>query len=323
MSILVTGGLGYIGSHISKLINQEDLIIIDNLSNSKINHKEFFPKSRVIIDEINKDSLNFIFKSYDVKKVIHLAGLKSVKESVDDPLKFYQNNVITTINLLESMDKFNINELIFSSSAAVYGNLYNSPLNEKLHTNSINPYGETKIINENMIINYANSNHNFSAIILRYFNPIGAHASFKMLDNSIDQASNLMTLIIDAIKNDKILYIYGNDYPTRDGTCIRDYIHVIDLAEIHLISLKHLTKFKGHEIFNIGMGNGLSVLELIEIFEKTNNVKIKYQFTERRPGDPSESYASNEKTTKVLNWTPKLSYTDMCRDAWYASNIQQ
>ncbi len=319
MSLLITGGLGYIGSHISKIYQEDEIIIIDNLSNSQLNYKKALPKAKVIIDDINLKSLNHIFKNYDIRGVIHLAGLKSVDESIKYPLNYYRRNVTTTLDLLENMEKFKVNKLIFSSSATVYGNENLSPLEESFDTSAINPYGETKIINENLIKNYCKSNKDFSSIILRYFNPIGAHMSGDLADNPAGKPQNIMPLIIEAAKKDLILKVFGNDYSTKDGTCVRDYIHVIDLAESHLLSLKYLNTYTGYEILNVGLGKGISVLELINLFEKTNKIKIRYEFSDRRAGDTSISFASNVKIKKILNWSPLYSYETMCRDSWNAS----
>lgn len=319
MSILITGGLGYIGSHISKIYNDSELVIIDNLSNSSLNYKKVLPHANVIIKDLNIENLNFIFKNYDIDSVIHLAGLKSVSDSVKNPLNYYRKNVSTTLDLLETMEKFKVNKLIFSSSATVYGNNQTSPLSEEIKTSAVNPYGETKIINENLIKNYCNSNKNFSSVILRYFNPIGAHKSGELSDNPEGKPQNLMPLIVESAKTRKILNVFGSDYDTKDGTCIRDYIHIVDLAESHLKSLQYLKKLTGYEIFNVGLGTGISVLELINLFEKTNKIKINYKFSNRRIGDASISFASNHKIKKILKWSPLYSYADMCRDSWNAS----
>lgn len=317
MSILITGGLGYIGSHIAKISENKKIVIIDNQSNSNLDFEKTLPNAKVFLNEITFENLNSIFKKYEIKEVIHLAGLKSVSDSIDSPLSYYKNNVVTTLNLLESMDKFRINKLIFSSSATVYGNNNSSPLSENLITSAINPYGETKIVNENIIRNYCNKNKNFSAVCLRYFNPVGAHDSGELKDNPLGSPQNLMPLIINAAKGG-ILKIYGNDYPTKDGTCLRDYIHVVDLAEAHLECIDFLDKNIGFEIFNVGLGKGISVLELISLFEKTNKVRVNYEFTSRRHGDSAISYASNKKIKKMVNWHPKKNYTNMCKDAWNA-----
>lgn len=318
MSLLITGGLGYIGSHIAKISRKKNITIIDNESNSSLNYKNILPRANVIIDDINLKSLSKIFKKFNIKEVIHCAGLKSVNLSIADPIKYYRNNVNSTLDLLESMEVFNIKKLVFSSSATVYGNFNKNPLKENLNTNAINPYGETKIINEGLIRNFCKINNNFRAVVLRYFNPIGAHKSGKLTDNPLGRPQNLMPLIMESIENNTYLKIFGKDYKTPDKTCIRDYIHIMDLAEVHLLSLKYLNNKVGFHLFNVGLGKGISVLDLIKIFEKTNNIKIKYKFSRRREGDAAISFASNKEIKKKLNWSPKLSYKDMCKDAWNA-----
>jgi len=315
MATLITGGLGYIGSHISKIYPNKDLLILDNLSNSKLNYKKVLPKARVIIDDLNLKTLNKIFKEYKVENVIHMAGFKSVSESVKYPIQYYRNNVNTSLDLLESMEKFKIKKLIFSSSATVYGNNHYCPLKEDLTTNAINTYAETKIIIEKMISDYCKSNKKFSSIILRYFNPIGADKSGDLLDNPLGEPLNLMPILIKSALTGKKLNIFGKDYKTKDGTCIRDYIHVLDLAECHILSIKYLKKFKGCKILNVGMGKGISVLDIIRIFSKANNLKVNYKFVRRRPGDVPISFASNQKIKKLLKWKPRYTYEDMCIDS--------
>ena len=319
MSLLITGGLGYIGSHIAKIARNKKIIVLDNLSNSKLNYKKILPHVKVFIKDLNYKNLDDIFKKFKIKEVIHLAGHKSVNESISEPINYYKNNVVTTIELLESMDKLKINKLIFSSSATVYGNNQASPLKETFSTSAINPYGETKIINEKIIMDHCKASDNFSSIILRYFNPVGAHPSGLLSDNPLGEPQNLMPLIVKAAKGKK-LNIFGKDYPTKDGTCIRDYIHILDLAKGHLLALKLLNKYKGCEIINVGKGRGISVLELVKIFEKTNDLKINFDFAAKREGDAAISYSCNKKLKKIFGWTPKHSYEQMCKDAWNASN---
>ncbi len=317
MSILLTGGLGYIGSHIAKLYKKDDIVIIDNESNSKLNYRDIFPKLKIYIDDLNKNSLKKIFHENDINQVIHLAGSKSVEESVLSPIKYYKNNFLSSMDLLESMDKYNIKNLIFSSSATVYGDSHSSPIKENFKTNPINPYGNTKASIEKLIIDYSLSNKDFSSIILRYFNPIGADKSGKLLDNPKGESQNLMPIILEAV-NGKELRIFGKNYSTKDGTCVRDYIHVLDLAECHILCLKYLKRNYGYEIFNVGLGKGLSVLDLIKTFEKSNKIKLKYKFSKKRKGDVAVSYACNKKIKYKLGWSPKYNYKDMCIDSWNA-----
>lgn len=313
--ILVTGGLGYIGSHISHKLGKK-AVIIDNKSNSSLNFKKFLPDSKVYLDDINQSSLEKIFKENTISTVIHLAGFKAVNESIKDPLKYYDNNILSSLVLLESMDKFKIKNLIFSSSATVYGILNNSPLTESSPLGSINPYGSTKIIIEQLLTDYSKSNKNFKAISLRYFNPIGSNVNSGLSDQPLGEPLNLMPLIIEAALGKRILTVYGDDYDTSDGTCIRDYIHVQDLAEAHIKALKKINSIKNHVPFNIGMGKGISVLNLIKIFEEVNDIKVPYKIGKRRKGDAPITFSSNLKAKEILDWSPRYKYEDMCRHSW-------
>lgn len=324
MKILLTGGLGYIGSHIAKILGRS-AIIIDNKSNSSLNYKKFLPLATVYVKSINKANLKKIFLNHKIDGVIHLAGLKSVNESIKDPLNYYNQNVYSTLMLLDVMNSFHINKFIFSSSATVYGEEYTSPLKETLDTKSINPYGNTKLINEKLIMDYSKSNSNFRAISLRYFNPIGADVASGLLEQPLVESQNLMPVLIQCAKEKKIFKIFGNDYPTRDGTCIRDYIHIKDLANAHLLAFNTLTKIKSYEAINIGLGKGISVLEIIKTFEKINKINVKYKIISRRNGDSAISYANNRKAKKILKWQPKYGIDDMVRDSWEAflKNLQE
>ena len=316
MALLITGGLGYIGSHISILSSNEDIVIIDDLSNSNLNYKECLPRAEVITEKLSYKTVSQVFKNKNISGVIHLAGYKSVKESIEKPIMYYKNNIQSSIDLIEAMHDHNVNKLIFSSSATVYGNNNKSPLSEKSPTGYTNPYGHTKIIIEEIIKENCNNKNNFKAISLRYFNPIGADKSGLLSDQPLGEPLNLMPLIANSISGNQ-LKIFGNDYPTHDGTCIRDYIHVIDLAYAHLLSLNYLDKIK-YDVINIGLGRGISVLDLIKKFELANNVKVNYSFHNRRDGDVAESFANNSKAIKLLNWKPKYNYMDMCSDYWNA-----
>lgn len=318
MNILLTGGLGYIGSHIAKLLGS-NAIIIDNKVNSCLNFKKYLPESVVYKNDLNSRSLNKIFTRHDIKGVIHLAGLKAVNESLKNPLKYYRSNVGSSMDLIESMDKFKINKLIFSSSATVYGNQQKSPLKEEMKLEAVNTYGSTKIIIEQLINDFANKNPKFKAISLRYFNPLGADSKAGLSEQPLGQPQNLMPILLNIIKIKKKFEIYGNDYNTIDGTCVRDYVHVKDLAIAHVIAFKKLRKVKGHSAINLGLGKGVSVLEIIKLFEKVNNIKIQYNFSSRRKGDVAESFADNNKAKLMLGWKPLYSYEDMVRDSWEAS----
>lgn len=315
MKILLTGGLGYIGSHIAHKLS-ENAIIIDNKVNSSLNYKKFLPKARVYEDDLNYKNLNKIFKNHEIKGVIHLAGLKSVNESIAMPISYYKTNICSSLDLLECMDKFKINKLIFSSSATVYGSQNKPPFKENMTVNAINPYGNTKIIIEQIINDYAKSSKTFRAMSLRYFNPIGRNIDSGLKDKPKGKAQNLMPLLIKAAKENKIFNIYGNDYDTKDGTCVRDYIHVEDIAFAHILALNKLREIKGYTTLNLGMGKGLSVLEVLKIFEKVTKVKIKKKIKNRRSGDVPASYANNKKAISILNWKPLKSYEDMIGDSW-------
>lgn len=314
MFTLITGGLGYIGSNISKLLNK-DVIIIDNSYNSKLNYKKYLPNSIVFKQNLNYKNLSNIFSNYNIRSVIHLAAYKSVYESDKKPLTYYKNNILTTLDLLQAMDKYDINQLVFSSSATVYGEKNELPFKEDSNLSATNTYGNTKIFNEQMIDDFCRSKKNFKAISLRYFNPLGSDKKGYFSDNPINKSANIMPKLIQAATGKKFL-VYGNDYKTSDGTCHRDYIHVLDLASAHIRSLKSFNRLHGHNKFNIGLGKSISVLKLIKIFEKVNNVRINYEIVGRRSGDVGKSYAKVDKAKKVLNWSPKFTYYDMCKDAW-------
>ncbi|MDB2371824.1 UDP-glucose 4-epimerase GalE [Alphaproteobacteria bacterium] len=317
MAILITGGLGYIGSHIAKLLKKKS-VIIDNQSNSQLNFKKYLPEGTVYLSDINKYILEKVFTEHNIQGVIHLAGFKSVNESVLNPLKYYENNIGSSIALLEAMHKFKINKFIFSSSATVYGSQNRSPLNENMILRSVNPYASTKIIIEQLLSDYALSNSSFKAISLRYFNPIGADVKSNLNEKPTGQPQNIMPILMQAASEQKVFSIYGNNYETHDGTCIRDYLHVKDLALAHVLALKKIHKFKGHTPLNIGLGKGLSVLEVISLFEKVNQVKIKTRITARRKGDVAISFADNKKVKNLLQWKPQHSYETMIQDAWQA-----
>jgi UDP-glucose 4-epimerase len=335
-NILITGGLGYIGSHtIVEFYNKDNniekiynIIVIDNLSNSSSNiinniEKLISPNKLIFFrgDILNTGLLIHIFTTYPIDAVIHLASLKSVGQSVDNPLLYHYNNVGGTINLLTIMENFNVRNLIFSSSATVYGS-QKSPLTEELKTGNdiTNPYGKTKFIIEEIIKDFKTWN----IIILRYFNPIGAHETGLIGENPIGIPNNLMPFILNVGKYNKTnsnynhLKVFGNDYNTIDGTCIRDYIHVVDLAKAHIKSLDKLlhNNLPNISIYNLGSGKGTSVLELINTFQLVNNIQIPYKFYDKRQGDIAESYCVAEKAYKELGWKTEKTIEDMCRDSW-------
>lgn len=324
--VLVTGGTGYIGSHtaLELINNNNDIIIIDNLSNSSIK----------VIDRLNDLSntkINFIkgdirdikllksiFNNNNIKSVIHFAGLKSVKESVHDPISYYDNNVGGTLSLLEVMDINKVNNLVFSSSATVYGIPKTIPITENVPIgNTKNPYGTSKYFVEKILNDIYLANKKWSMVILRYFNPIGAHSSGKIGDNPNGIPNNLLPYICQvAIGKLKALSIFGNDYNTKDGTGVRDYIHVVDLSISHVKALKKHFNDSGLHIYNIGTGKGYSVLDIIKSFEKVSNTKIPFNFVPRRDGDIDSCYSNCDKANKILNWQAKKDLNDMLLDAW-------
>ena len=328
MKILVTGGTGFIGSHTAvELISQgHEIMIIDNLSNSKlsvIGKIEKITGSSIAFNEVDlldKRKLNKIFSENNFQAVIHFAGLKSVDESRISPLDYYSNNFNSALNLLEIMDQNNVKKIIFSSSATVYGDNKQTPIKEDSALSPINPYGRSKMFIEDLLRDIYISDNHWKINILRYFNPIGAHHSGLIGENPKNQNGNLMHLICQcALKTIPVINIFGNNYPTADGTGVRDYIHIDDLAKGHVASLEILNKSSNHDgfnIFNLGTGNGTSVLELIYAFEKINGIKINYEFSEKRIGDIAISCADVSKVKRVLKWQAEKDIYDMCRDIW-------
>lgn len=326
-TILVTGGTGYIGSHtvVELIENNYEVVIVDNLSNSsesvieKIKEitsiKPIFYKT----DIRNELVMESIFDKFNFDAVIHFAGLKAVGESVEKPLEYYDNNVTGTISLLKVMRRHNCNKIVFSSSATVYGDPDIVPIEENAPLRTTNPYGTTKLHIEHMLMDLCNADKNFSATLLRYFNPVGAHESGLIGENPNGIPNNLMPRIINVAlgKMDKIT-VFGTNYPTKDGTGVRDYIHVTDLAKGHL---KALNNMDGLKIYNLGTGTGYSVMELIDTFNNVNAQNVEKIICERRPGDIAECYANPEKALKELNWKTELTIEDMCKSAWeYAKN---
>ncbi|OAB46706.1 UDP-glucose 4-epimerase GalE [Paenibacillus glacialis] len=326
MSILVTGGAGYIGSHISvELLNSNyDVIIIDNLCNSKIETirriKEITGKGLKFYhkDLLDQNSLDLLFQMNNIDAVIHLAGLKAVGESVQFPLMYYRKNIVSTMNLCEAMQTHNVKRLVFSSSATVYGAAARVPIQEDEIIQPTNPYGRTKAIIEQMLYDQYTSDKSWSIAILRYFNPIGAHASGLIGEDPKSIPNNLLPYISQVASGKlKKLNIYGRDYQTPDGTGIRDYLHVTDLAKGHLRALEKVMSSTGTDTYNLGTGNGYSVLDMILVFEKISGIPIPFQFVENRQGDVAISLASPEKSKIILGWAAEKGIEEMCRDAWH------
>lgn len=325
MAILVTGGTGYIGSHACiELLNQGyDIITLDNFSNSKsevisriinITKKKFIHYD---VDLLEKNALEKVFEENDIESVIHFAGFKSVGESVEQPLKYYQNNIVGTLNLLEMMIKYEVKRIVFSSSATVYGEPKKLPIKEDFPLSVTNPYGRTKLIIEKILQDLYISDNRWNIIILRYFNPIGAYEGGQIGEESNGISNNLMPYITQ-VATGKIEYlkIYGNDYNTKDGTGVRDYIHVVDLAKGHIKALEKMTGSVGVRVYNLGTGIGYSVLEVVDAFSQAANIDIPFKIVERRAGDIAECYADVTKAQQELDWKPEKNLEDMCRDAW-------
>ena len=325
MKILVTGGTGYIGSHTccELLDSGYEIVVIDNLSNSKI---EVVDKIKEITGKdfkfyegncCNKNILTKIFEENKIDAVIHFAGLKAVGESVKLPLKYYRNNLDSTITLLEVMNKYNCKKLVFSSSATVYGKPKTLPIKEDFPLSTTNPYGTTKLMIEDILRDLYVSDNEWSIAILRYFNPIGAHKSGLIGENPNDIPNNLMPYIVKVANHElECLSVFGNDYDTKDGTGVRDYIHVVDLAKGHIKAIEKVLKDTGVDAYNLGTGNGYSVLEIVNTFKKVNNIDVNYKITDRRPGDIDACYADPSYAKEKLNWEAKLGIDEMCKDAY-------
>lgn len=330
MAILVTGGTGYIGSHTSiELLNRgEEIVIVDNLSNSKIEMcdkiKEITGKDFKFykVDLLDKENLRKVFEENDINEVIHFAGLKAVGESCQKPIEYYHNNITGTLILLELMKEFNCKKIVFSSSATVYGNPKTVPIKEDFPLSTTNPYGSTKLMIEQILTDVQKSDNDWSIILLRYFNPIGAHESGKIGENPNGIPNNLMPYInyVACGKLDH-LNVFGNDYNTPDGTGVRDYIHVVDLAIGHLKAIDKVRNSKGAMAYNLGTGIGYSVLDIVKAFENANDIKIKYEIAPRRAGDIAICYADPTKAKEELGWQATKNLEQMCKDSWrYTKN---
>ncbi|WP_203339209.1 UDP-glucose 4-epimerase GalE [Planococcus beijingensis] len=325
MTVLVTGGAGFIGSHatVELLENGYKVVVVDNLSNSQkasIDRiKEMTGKDFAFhqVDLLDSQALDDIFSTYDISAVMHFAGYKAVGQSVEMPLSYYHNNISGTLTLCEMMLKHNVQKLVFSSSATVYGLPERVPIEESFSLSATNPYGRTKLMIEEILRDLALSNPSIRIAILRYFNPIGAHPSGKLGEDPRGIPNNLIPYITQvAIGKQPELKIFGGDYETNDGTGVRDYIHVMDLVKGHIKALEYLEKYEGVETFNLGTGTGYSVLEIVNSFNDVTGKQIPYQITDRRPGDIGVCYANPEKAKKLLGWQAEKSLKEMCRDSW-------
>ena len=325
MSILVTGGAGYIGSHtVVELLNMgKDVVIVDNLSNSSIlvldRIKEITGKCPEFyqIDISNKELLRNVFEKEKIEAVIHFAGFKAVGESVKYPVMYYENNIMSTLSLIEIMTEYDVKKIVFSSSATVYGINNPSPLVEEMPTSATNPYGYTKVMLEQILKDVHVADSDWSIALLRYFNPIGAHESGMIGENPLGIPNNLMPFIAQvAVGKRQELSVFGNDYDTVDGTGVRDYIHVVDLALGHIKALEKISESKKVHIYNLGSGVGTSVLELIKTFEVENKIQIPYKIVPRRAGDVAICFANADKALNELNWKTTKTIADMCRDTW-------
>lgn len=327
MTVLVTGGMGYIGSHtcVELLNGGMDVVVVDNLVNSSPKAAERIaeicgrPLTFYKADVRDKETLDEIFKKHDIGCVIHFAGLKAVGESVEMPLEYYDNNLGSTITLCEVMRENGVKKIIFSSSATVYSADNEMPLYETSRTGACtNPYGWTKFMCEQILRDYAKADPTWSIALLRYFNPVGAHPSGLIGEDPKGIPNNLMPYISQtAIGRFEYLRVFGDDYDTHDGTGVRDYIHVVDLARGHVAAIDYLSRHTGELVFNLGTGTGYSVLDLVHAFERANGLHIPYRVIGRRAGDVAVCYCSPDKSRRELGWEANLSLEDMCRDSWH------
>lgn len=325
MKILVTGGAGYIGSHTVLLLLEQgyEVVVVDNLCNSSFESlKRVMELTGKTVDfyecDINDGKqLDEIFSQHEISSVIHFAGLKAVGESVSIPLKYYENNLTGTFTLLEVMIRHGVKKIVFSSSATVYGDPHKVPITEDMPNSATNPYGRTKLFLEQILSDVYVSDNEFSVSLLRYFNPIGAHHSGRIGENPKGIPNNLMPYITQVASGKlKELSVFGSDYNTHDGTGVRDYIHVMDLAMGHLKAIEYIQDKTGVFVHNLGTGTGYSVLDLVKAFEEANGIKIPYKLVDRRPGDIATCYADPKKAKDELGWSAQKDIVDMCRDAW-------
>ena len=325
MSILVTGGNGYIGSHTCVELIQAgyDLVVLDNFFNSNIGVLDRIEEITKVrpkfyeVDILDEEGLEKIFTENKIEAVIHFAGYKAVGESVEKPLDYFHNNVTGSLSLYKVMRKYGCNNLVFSSSATVYGSPKSCPIYEDFEVSTTNPYGSTKLINEIILEDLCKSYEDMSILALRYFNPIGAHES-GLLGEVPNGIPNNLVPYIARVANKQLDYVrvYGNDYPTIDGTGVRDYIHVVDLAKGHIAALGYVLSHKGYDKVNLGTGNGYSVLQVIKAYEEACGFELQYKIEGRRSGDIATCYASTDKAKSMLNWEAKYDIKKMCEDSW-------
>lgn len=324
-TILVTGGGGYIGSHtVVELLNSGyEVVVFDNFDNSNPNilnkiHQITGKYVKVYHKDV-REPMDDILEHQKIDGVIHFAAHKSVSESVEEPIKYYDNNITSLLNVLHHCEIYKIKNFIFSSSCSIYGNVSSLPVNEDTPISEPeSPYANTKLIGERIIKDFTNVK-DLNAISLRYFNPVGAHESGLIGESPINKPNNLVPVICNSVVNNEEMLIFGNNYPTRDGTAIRDYVHVVDIAKAHVKAIDYLFNNKNtskNEVFNLGTGNGITVLEMIKAFEKENNLNIKYKIVERRPGDIDQIYSDSTKAENLLGWKAELGVNDMMKSAW-------
>ena len=325
MKVLVTGGAGYIGSHtVVELLNEgKDVVIVDNFSNScpivldrirEITKRDF---KFYELDTTDEKALEIVFKENNIDSVIHFAAYKAVGESVAKPLEYYRNNLGNTLTVLTLMKKYNVKKFVFSSSATVYGDPHTCPITEDFPLSTTNPYGATKLMIEDILRDMCKADKELNVAILRYFNPVGAHESGLIGEDPNDIPNNLMPYVSQvAVGKLKELSVFGDDYNTHDGTGVRDYIHVVDLANGHLKALDKLEGLPGLVTYNLGTGNGYSVLDMVNAFSKASGREVAYKIVDRRPGDVAMCYANPKKANKELEWEAKFGIEEMCQDAW-------
>lgn len=325
MAILVTGGAGFIGSHtvVQLLENNQEVIIVDNFYNSSA---DVLDKIRTIAnkdfkfyeyDVTCKEQMDEVFRDNNVEAIIHFAGYKAVGESVEKPLMYYSNNLVSTFVLCEMMEKYGCKRFVFSSSATVYGKPASVPIKEDFPLSTTNPYGTTKLMTERILTDIQFAHPDWSIALLRYFNPIGAHKSGLIGENPKDIPNNLMPYILKVASGElECLNVFGDDYDTHDGTGVRDYIHVVDLARGHVLAINKVMNSSGVHIYNLGTGKGYSVLDIVNNFERATGIKIKYKITARRPGDIDECYADTTKAKEELGFVAEADIDEMCKDGW-------